>query len=626
MRMVDRLDSLVARARAQQRQVVLVVAALPPAPANRRAQPVDSARDTVRGAVLRSAQQRWADIASSGTVAAVVSMAGSGRRGERFFAAPSLGARAGIAAPSRGFMLLTLGRSAHPHVVPYDPASASFQTPTRASLTPGGGERGSIRRFVDWVWTLADSDRDLAVATVFGIALLFAFLTVAALWRVPEPGRISSTTTTTTASSTTVGGTTTNATTQPGGALMSGGIFEGNLARTVVSGLTGIATVTILTQFWNLSGVNAEALYVVVFVAAFLLLLVVIALLRAAVETLRSRIASSPVIPRWERPRRSDAASSFGFRRLVMQRLGAYWASRAWRWLLTVREGFLVFFDTFMNVVMGRSYSANVVWEERIVDLQRMLLRATDRVREEITTALQEAIVRHYGHLQSPPNDPELSLLSLQQSVRVSISVLSDDQQSVFYISAAPGSLSKMFTQQSVAWVAAYSGEARWWFSDYNEIPDLVLFDNSSNALPGVGAVKLRMSEYLQARRQSDYNAFVVIPIPWRRRHLRDDTRRGLIHIAFGKAEWMQNLWGGLLNPDPYSNAALGGSTQTASPPARGGDISPFTDANSVLDSRFLQDDALRAVLFQSVNVLAELVSEFDQTVYESRLRKQRGS
>ena len=54
-------------------------------------------------------------------------------------------------------------------------------------------------------------------------------------------------------------------------------------------------------------------------------------------------------------------------------------------------------------------------------------------------------------------------------------------------------------------------------------------------------------------------------------------------------------------------------------------DIDPYTTWRALLNSDGGVDPSLRAVLQQSVNVLSEVVAEFDQTIYEWRLRRLRG-
>jgi hypothetical protein len=210
----------------------------------------------------------------------------------------------------------------------------------------------------------------------------------------------------------------------------------------------------------------------------------------------------------------------------------------------------------------------------------------------------------------------------VQQGIRVAISVLGDDGKSVFYISSAAGSLSKQFGRESVAWVAAASGEARWWMDGYLG-NNVIVFDNTEGTiLPEVGKVKLRLDDYFQQREHIDYQAFLLIPIPWRRRDLPENTRRGAIHISFAHKEWLATLW-------PVVQSSLQKARDHAEAKKKEGEqvteVHPYGDWNTLLNYGTVADPALQAVLHESVNVLAELISQFDQTIYESRLRKLRG-
>ncbi|HEX9936058.1 MAG TPA: hypothetical protein VGB15_03020, partial [Longimicrobium sp.] len=793
-----KLETLLAEAKQADRRVVLVAGSLPAARSHGRAPAAvsppapataaDSARaDSVAAAQAAAAGARppnagppreWGDVVAGGEVAALLSGTAAGTpASRRLLLAPPLGGRGGEPVPTRGFGVVSLPRATLA-TVGYDDARRSFEPLPSAQAMPREPRPGALGRFLRWARSLLDSPRDMAFATVFAIALLFAFLTVAALWRPDgEPKAMVR------AESSAGGAGATQARTSVSTSVPGGAIFEGNLARTVWSGLTGIATVTLLTQFWNFSGVNSEALYVVVFVAAFLAFLVASALMRAVVEALRSRVLASRPVPTWRPPVRPEAMSDAEHRRLVRAHRGVHLRMRMWRWFLSLRDLFLVFFDTFMNVVMGRSYAANVVWEDKIVDMQRMVLRTTDRVREEISTALQQALINSYdksrthpqppaggtpgqggastpapgsnaapgtpgqgssagpgagrqsssaetgagtgggsssagtvagtdaqsssagtgavtggqsssagtgagvegengatgetgttgetttftpgtgaqdsaatppaeggetqpanGGAVAPPADPataatttapavdpeeeddidladpdDAALTILQQGIRVAISVVSDDGQSLFYISTDGGSLAKQFGKTSVAWVAASAGEARWWTGRYDK-KNVVLFDNSvGKTLPGLEGVKLRLDDYFQHREAPDYRAFLLLPIPWRRRDLPENTRRAMIHISFARRAWLKRLWPNIhkgLDAELERQQKAGGSTV---------DIDPYTAWRALLNSDASVDPSLRAVLQQSVNVLSEVVAEFDQTIYEWRLRRLRG-
>lgn len=496
---------------------------------------------------------------------------------DKLLLAPPLSVKNQDASPyqARGFTLVRIfaDDEVERQIYWLDPTTGSFvPEPRRDGRGGGTGEPRSRLRVPNvfrWLWDLADGATALARAAVVALALLFAFLTVAALWKPgtrPTEGRGDAT---------------------PAVPVPRNSLFEGNLASTVWAGLTGIAAVSILTnEYWERSSLSAPAFYVVWFTTLFLMLLLLDAFWTAITEGLRSRTASARFIA----PRKGEPWLR-------------YWAHRGWSWVLSLRGVALVAFDSFSNVLLGRASSANVVWEERIVDGQRMILRAADRIREEITTALHAAILKESS--DSPP------ALTVQQQVRVSISVLADDHKSVFYISSAAGSLSRQFTRTSVAWVAAYARVPRWWFASY-EGRGITLFDNTKGVLPDTPTIPLPLEGFVESREHADYRAFIVIPIPWRRRHLSAETRRGLLHISFGHEEWMKLLWK-KIDPAP-------------APPPNGDSIDPYADSQRLLDPENLENEALRSVIFQALNVLAELLNEFDQEIFETRLRVQRGS
>jgi hypothetical protein len=173
-----------------------------------------------------------------------------------------------------------------------------------------------------------------------------------------------------------------------------------------------------------------------------------------------------------------------------------------------------------------------------------------------------------------------------------------------FYISAPSGSLSKQFDRTTIAWVAARIGAARWWVEG-DEAPErnLVLYGNDPPIVEAPG--ELYVKNYFEKRERRDYRAFMLVPLPWRRRNLPRDTRRGLIHISFADPEWMTALWPRLAGQSPPAD-------------------DPFAGSDTLLEDPDLPE-TVRAVLGESVNVLAELISQFDQVIYENRIRPERG-
>lgn len=559
---------------------------------------------------------------------------------------------------------------------------------------------------------------------LYWVALLLAFLVVAALWKVPAP-RESTVVVKQTADGQTV--------TTPA-ADDSDSVFKSNLGRTLASGLTGIAAVTLLKDVLGTSGTTGQAYFAVVFIRWFLLLLFLSALLRGIIESLKSRVSVEHRPP-----------VAVGGRRR--------W-DRFWLWFLSLNPTLLVFLDTFTNVLFGRSWAQSVVWENQFTQTQEVLLSAIDRIREEVSGAVGDAL-RAQGYAATDERD-----------YRVNVSLLSTQVDEAFYLSAARTAATKFFGKKSVAYLSMRTGQARWWKRSYqgdavhlrsalrlqtpgdaplsprtrlsrvsavgpegNSDPlarkraqlvhltvAAVLADGSTldisrnvrirtvgellkalNApgafrrglrpgvmsldtdgflllsVPGVkpsapagagtaggadGAAggetgakepehplrvthlaingislgpfteipmpdpvlhhddpakpvfnvpqhKVMLSDYFQDRGVLDYEAFVVIPIPWAQRGLTRDTRRGALHISFSRAYYLDALWRG-----------LEGSTSSDRPLV----LRPnYESQQYLLHDRMLSDRTLRAVLGPAVRVLAELIREVNETWYRHR-------
>ncbi len=211
----------------------------------------------------------------------------------------------------------------------------------------------------------------------------------------------------------------------------------------------------------------------------------------------------------------------------------------------------MVFVDTFFNFIQGQSQLRAAVFSDHIIDLHESMLQAAEQVRSEVHRAVLQALLRH-GAL---PGD-----LPLTERIRVGVSLLSFDQSKVYYIAHERGSLPAPFDRYSVAWVAAFLGEARWcksgkcnsgyavneseWNQLYANNHDAVLAKNRGK-IPGP-AGSLLLPQYYQVRDSSDYEAFVVLPMPWIHRGMEGDHRRGCIHISFKESSYMDKLWVGL--------------------------------------------------------------------------------
>ncbi len=592
---LERLGTLLSQTPRANQRAVVVAGSLPPGGGGRPASPEGEASGEPPDTA-----SRWTRLIRPDDVAAVLGPADEASPdGEgKFRPAPPLGvADPGSAVARNGFALVRLGPGgATQRIVSHDRQTGMLSGESLAAA-PAAEEQGAFRRLFEWLWSLPNNTRDLARATVLLLGLLFAFLTVAALWEVPGKTRM---VTVQLAAMPAEGAANASPVqqvqqVQVPDSLPGGSVFQGNLARTVWSGLTGIAAVTLLTQFWQLSGIKAEALYVVMFGVSFLALLLTMAFIRAVAEGLRSRIASARLIPTWDPPARLEGQGAAMYWTAHRSRSWVtYWVHRAWRWLVSLRETLLVFVDTFVTVLMGQRYDANLVWEKRIVEDQRALLRMAHLLRDNIGEAVRGAVLGKTGRSGGCPE--------LEKGIRVSISVLSDDGTTAFYISSSARSLDRRFGQKSLAWLAIYAREPRWWVDTYPE-DSIIAFDNTVGALPGPTG-PLMLADYFEPRFRSDYEAFIVVPLPWNRGDVAEGGRRGGLHISFEKADWFKALWPSL------HDAGL-----PATPPP--GDI--YGASFDFLTD--LQSETLLAVLEQALDMLGVVVSRFDQTIYESRIR-----
>jgi len=443
----------------------------------------------------------------------------------------------------------------------------------KASAPEASSESRAPKRFIAeavlWLWNLSSELKPLARATIVCVAFLMAFLTVAALWKVPSSKRRW----TQSASQAESDGTpqvNSDAAGQPGTETP----FTNNLGRTVMSGLGGLVLVSFLEPFWEKAGIDAKTYYLVWFVVLFTALLVFFALAQGLVEALRSRITIEHRAPSWRplpagQPRKMQAV--------------LYWGKRLKWWLLSFKISFLIFFDTVLSFVTGENRFRNFLLGD--IEVHRSLVRAVDRVRDEITGGIRRALAAAGTTLD-------------EGAVRVNITVLSSDGSSLFYISWARGSLVRPFDKRSVAWVSVYAGEPRWWRLG-DEARDIVLFNNQDRRIP-VPEERVMLRDYFQPRESHDYEAFVVMPVPWSRRGLADEYRKAGIHISFSTVASLDRLW----------NAFAGRP-----------DAQYYEDANRILDQPMLSNAELGAVLHQSIEVLGELLRGFNQAIFENYIR-----
>lgn len=370
--------------------------------------------------------------------------------------------------------------------------------------------------WIVWLWSLPGEEHSALIrATVFSLALLMAVLTLADLWQIPPPQD---------SKPDREEGDGENDAAPAAGVALASFPTRSNLARTALSGLIGLFSVAALQEvLWDDAEINAEAYYIVCFVAWFLTLLFLWAVFRGIAEATRSRliVESRP-------PRRTSEGKGLK----ALPSWTSYWTARFWRWVQSYRPTMLAFLDTFLNVILGRKQLRTEVLEKQMVRLHQRILESIDTTREHIADAILAAL-ENAEDVEAGPDD-----------FRVSISVLSTDERTVQYITTAPGSLPRPFSERSVAWVAVTSGQARWWEEGNEKDERIILYEDGALAAHGTfPAGMLRLKDYFQARQSHDYRAFIVLPIPWRRRGLAPSYRAGAIHVSFRHEAYLRSLW-----------------------------------------------------------------------------------
>ncbi len=517
----------------------------------------------------------------------------------KLFLAPPLAVKLQDGSPvqARGFALVRLAGDGLTRRLFWINAENSAFTPDPSPARPSQ-KLGPVE-VVLWLGGLAVDLKPLERATVVFIALLMAFLTVAGLWKPGSGPRLTEPVAEVGADSTppATGGSAKQAETETP--------LTSNFGKTVLSGLGGMVLVTFLEPFWEKSGITAKAYYLVWFVFLFLVLLIGSALFHGLGEAWRSRIAIEHQAPPWTEPPSGQRRG---------KQLARYWLRRFWLWVFSFRTTVLVFFDTAVSFLFGKNLSRSAVLGDEIVELQVILVRTVDRLRDEITGAVRRALIEALRAKAKvapaetvPPGNPASDLD--EGAIRVNISVLSNDRSSLFYVSWTPGSLVRSFEKQSVAWVSVCSGEARWWKQSYEAKKDrIVLFDNEKKKLL-VPQDKLMLRDYFQARESYDYKAFIVLPVPWRRRGMTARYRMAGIHISFSEEDHLDKLWPTLKEDENDAGSGVWEGYYKEE------------KVNQILDKTQLKNDELRAVLQQSVEALGELLRGFNQAVFETHIR-----
>ena len=499
----------------------------------------------------------------------------------KLFLAPPLAVRFQDQSPvqARGFALFRLSDDGIRRTFDwYDPESKSFK-PDAPLLKSRPAPSPAFPKPITWLWEVVLVKVDLARAVVIALAFLAAFLTAVQLWEVPPPkSRLAAPAAQADAHATPTAPTTTT----PTGALSS---LNSNFVKTVLAGLGGMLALDFLGEIWKLDDINAKTYYVLMFIVFFFLLLLLYAFLQGMIEALRSRIATRRQPP----PRDTRLARRHGGSQVSK----AYWPSRIWRWLLSLRSFTLIFSDTFFNVIRGRNQLRTKIFEDTIIDLHRSIVRAADRIREEVDAALTSALQRinPTKYAKIPSSD-----------IRVNISLLAEDESAVYYISRERGSLPVPFDKNSVAWISVYTGEARWVKNAYPK--ELILLDNTSMRYPSLPEVELPLGKYYQMRQSPDYEAFLILPVPLLQRGMDLGERKGAVQISFRLASYLDDLWAGL---DAAAQGKYAGWREVFE-----------SSENSTIK---IKDPQLQAVLHEALEVLAELLRSFNDSVFEEYLK-----
>ncbi|HEY0511950.1 MAG TPA: metallophosphoesterase [Thermoanaerobaculia bacterium] len=555
----------------------------------------------------------------------------------KIFLAPPLAMRNQNTSPlqARGFSLVRLaGDQLTRRLYWYDQNTSVF---TPEPEPPQSVTNSLLARMTGGLWEIGSDKGNLARAAIVAIAFLAALLTVIATWDIP-PGheRLPSAVKTEKPAP------------APEPAKSGGGIvrslaapFQGNFATTVLSGLGGMAAVSFVDDsFWKDAGISPKSHYLVLFVVFFFVILLASALYQGATEALRSRVVLVHRPPQWQPRGKSKSAP---------RQYALYWGRRLWGWLLSWRHSFLLFADTFFNVVQGRNQLQTAGYAKAVSNLHWAQYRVAERVRQSIDQEISRAILREnsLGLLKQKGVGPPKE----DSDVRVNVGLLSEDGSSVSYLSWERGSLGKPFGKRSVAWISIASGNALWYkknvllreqpdkeVCDKKEIydKDTILLENRDGELPVESP--LRLGENYQLRPSPDYEAFVILPAPWVRRSQEGEYQKAGILISFRKAAYMDALWEGLefddkpnyaawrglleCPPEPSSERDVGGVLLTLSEMTFAVLEAPSSEAKEISNCGrlYIRDPNLQAVLHEGLEVLGEALRYFSPTVFEEQI------
>jgi hypothetical protein len=440
--------------------------------------------------------------------------------------------------------------------------------------------------------------------------LLTAFLTVVALWQIPPPDDP--------LVKKTVAKDAKDSDTSARGAngTKDSSPFTTRFGQTVLAGLGGLIVAEVTKALGTSSpGTDTKWYYITYFIVFFFVLLLSLNFLRAIAEALRSRVAviHYPFI----RPRGKGWIE--------------YQVERFRDWFHSLRVPVLTFFDTFINLIQGKNQTTTQAFTDAIIEQQRNVIRVADMIRKKLTSSL-------LSRLREMADKEKRSM----GHVRVNISVLSADQSNVFYISRSPGSAVLPFPKISVAWVSVFTGKIRWWESNYKD-KEIVLFDNSDKTVPDAPG-ELMLRDYYQYR-DGDYEAFVVLPVPYPQRAFGSNYVKGAIQISFSSKYDFESIWGKDADLVPRTVAVPPAAPPAAAPPAAPPPAGPpaappagaapatpaapaakitYPQADRMLED-WCQDVEIRTALPDAVDVLGELLHGFNEVIYKNYIQPTQG-
>jgi hypothetical protein len=522
---------------------------------------------------------------------------------EKLLVAPPLAVRLQETSPiqARGFAVIRVAADTVKRKLYWFDAGSHTFRPEASAPAPGPSASSSWPALVLAIWGLGGNITDLNRAALLAVAFIAALLTVIYIWKIGEV-RSELTAAASTAKdktdATAGGGATAGAVSGSEPAPDGDSPFTNRIGKAVLAGFGGLAVITVLS---DLAGdKNAKAFYVVLFVSLFVALLLVAAFSQALVEALRSRVVVASPLP-----------------------VGADDDKRFFTWIGSWRTTLLVFLDNAVNVILGRNRLESTLLADEIYRLQWALVGIAERVRVELTRAVQRALAKEC---------PEQCLD--ETAFRVGISVFQPRRGTLRYVARSRLSLQKEFPEKTVAWVAAFYGAARWWKRSYMNkgvAEQIVLWPP-----PGSDGEQRLLKNYFEIRERSDYEAFIVLPVPWGRRGIAPNYQSGAIHISFQREEYFDRLfenlekvpasvteprlpnyddWLGLL--DEPLKPCREGAQQSGGPPQLPPEPLP-TEHEAPAKPPQLKPglDELRAVLRTSIEVLGESLRFYNESVF----------